>query len=176
MDSYLDTLITELGITSDYIAARSLTQYPVASNLELAELGLNGKEHLLTPSAAMAWRNLKAAALQDNISLFIVSAFRSIERQAEIVRLKLAAGQTLAEILAVSAPPGFSEHHTGRAVDISSPDSLALQVEFEQTAAFAWLNRRASEFGYFLSYPQDNLCGYQYEPWHWCYADTRLAL
>jgi hypothetical protein len=42
-----------------------------------------------------------------------VSAFRSVERQAEIVRRKLAAGGRIEEILTVCAPPGFSEHHTG---------------------------------------------------------------
>lgn len=112
---------------------------------------------------------LKAGALHDGVSLFIVSAFRSIERQAEIVRRKLDAGETIQEVLTVCAPPGFSEHHTGRAVDVSTPGTPPLEVEFDGTPAFAWLMEQANDFGFHLSYPKGNPQGYQYEPWHWCF-------
>ncbi|MCF8149687.1 MAG: D-alanyl-D-alanine carboxypeptidase family protein [Burkholderiaceae bacterium] len=124
-------------------------------------------------AAAIAWRNLKSEALEDGVSLFIVSAFRSIERQSEIVRRKLGAGAQIEDILTVCAPPGFSEHHTGCAVDISTPGSRSLEVEFEQTSAFAWLRAHAASFGYYLSYPIGNRCGYQYEPWHWRFSDAQ---
>ena len=101
--------------------------------------------------------------------LLLVSAFRSIARQHEIVAAKLARGQQLDAILQVSAAPGFSEHHTGRAVDIGTPDSPALEEVFEQTPAFAWLQANAACFGFVLSFPRGNACGYLYEPWHWCY-------
>jgi len=80
------------------------------------------------------------------------------------------------EILTVSAPPGFSEHHTGRAIDVSTPGCRALEVEFDQTAAFNWLNTHAAEFGYSLSYSTGNHCGYQYEPWHWCFYDRHQVV
>ncbi|MDP2370951.1 D-alanyl-D-alanine carboxypeptidase family protein, partial [Rhodoferax sp.] len=105
----------------------------------------------------------------DGIDLFIVSAFRSVERQAEIVRRKLASGQSLETILAVSAPPGFSEHHSGRAVDLSTPGVAPLEPAFDQSPAFAWLVQRAAVFGFRLSFPEGNAQGYQYEPWHWCF-------
>jgi zinc D-Ala-D-Ala carboxypeptidase len=112
---------------------------------------------------------MKAAAAADRVVLRIVSAFRSIERQAEIVRRKLQRGATLEQILAVTAPPGFSEHHSGRAVDLTTDGSPPLEEEFERTAAFRWLSSHAGEFGYGLSYPPDNPQGYLYEPWHWCF-------
>jgi len=169
----LASLNSELGISPELLAGRHLSQCQEASCLEIAEVGADGKDHLLVPAAANAWRNLRNAALAEGVSLFIVSAFRSINRQAEIVRRKLETGASIEEILTVSAPPGFSEHHTGRAVDISTPGSLALQVEFEQTPAFAWLGARAAEFGYYLTYPVGNRFGYQYEPWHWCFNDAQ---
>lgn len=161
-----------LGISNDIIVARGLQRCDEAVHLEIAEVGADSREHLLVPAAAEAWRSLKAASFDDGVDLFIVSAFRSVDRQAEIIRRKLDAGLAVADVLAVCAPPGFSEHHTGRAIDISTPNSPTLEVEFDKTPAYAGLTMRAFEFGYYLSYPEGNACGYQYEPWHWCFHDV----
>jgi D-alanyl-D-alanine carboxypeptidase len=169
----MNTHLAALGISSELIEARGLRECEEATTLEVAEVGADGRDHLLVPLAAEAWRRLRAAALADGIDLFIVSAFRSIDRQAEIVRRKLETGAAVESILTVCAPPGFSEHHTGRAVDVSTSGSRALEVEFDQTAAYAWLTDRAAEFGYYLSYPIGNPWGYQYEPWHWCFQDAQ---
>jgi D-alanyl-D-alanine carboxypeptidase len=169
--SDLHSFATELGISVELIEGRGLPECEEASELEIVEVGEEGREHFLVPPAAHAWRSMKAAAFAENIQLLIVSAFRSVERQAELVRRKLAAGQRIEEILAICAPPGFSEHHTGRAVDLSTPGVPALDVEFEQTAAFAWLTRHATNFGFHLSFPTGNPQGYLYEPWHWCFHD-----
>ena len=97
----------------------------------------------------------------------IVSGFRSIEYQASLIRNKLESGQSLSEILAVNAAPGFSEHHTGHAIDIASPGSRPLTEEFEASTAFAWLQQEASRFGFSMTYPRENQQGFIYEPWHW---------
>lgn len=169
----MNTHLTALGISSGLITARGLREYEEATTLEVAEVGADGRQHLLIPVAAEAWRRLKAAALVDGMDLFIVSAFRSVDRQAEIVRRKLEAGAALESVLSVLAPPGFSEHHTGRAIDLSTSDSRALEVEFGQTDAYAWLTEHAAAFGFYLSYPIGNRWGYQYEPWHWCFDGTQ---
>ena len=104
--------LTALGISSELITARGLRESEEAMALEVAEVGADGRDHLLIPLAAEAWRHLKAAALVDGIDLFIVSAFRSIDRQAEIVRRKLETGAAIESILTICAPPGFSEHRT----------------------------------------------------------------
>lgn len=169
----MKTHLAQLGISSELITARGLRECEEATSLEVAEVGADGRDHLLIPLAAEAWRQLKAAALKDGIDIFIVSAFRSIDRQAEIVRRKLEAGAMIEDILTVCAPPGFSEHHTGRAVDLSTFGSNALEVEFDQTAAHAWLIQHAAQFSYYLSYPVGNRWGYLYEPWHWCFQDAQ---
>ena len=165
----VDSLLASLGIPLDTISARSLVLHPEAAELAVAEIGENGREHLLVPAAARAWTALREAAQADRVAITIVSAFRSVERQAEIVRAKLARGQSIDEILSVSAPPGYSEHHTGRAVDVTTEGVPPLEVEFEGTAAFGWLCGNAERFGFFLSYPRQNPHGYLYEPWHWCF-------
>ncbi len=170
----LAALNQSLGISNEWIAARGLCVCDEATTLEIADVGIDGREHLLTPAATQAWQRLKSAAHDDDVSLFIVSAFRSIDRQAAIIRQKIDAGVSIKEILTLSAPPGFSEHHTGRAIDVTTSGSHALEIEFEQTNAFAWLTAHAASFGYYLSYPVGNSAGYQYEPWHWCFRNPPL--
>ena len=163
------SVLASLRISPETIKSRSLVLYPEATDLVVAEIGDKGREHLLVPAAAAPWRALRDAARADGVPIYIVSAFRSVERQAEIVRAKLARGQSIDEILAVSAPPGYSEHHTGRAVDVTTEGVRPLEVGFENTAAFGWLSGNAARFGFHLSYPRQNRYGYMYEPWHWCW-------
>ncbi len=73
------------------------------------------------------------------------------------------------KILTLSAPPGYSEHHTGCAIDINTPGCVATEEEFENTDAYRWLTEHAGRFGFTLSYPRDNALGFIYEPWHWCF-------
>ena len=121
----------------------------------------------LTPDTAEAWCAVKAAAASDDVRLLLVSGFRSIARQAELVRSKLEQGQSLEAIPRVNAAPGYSQHHTGRAVDIATPGCPPLTEAFETTRAFAWLTAHAAEFGFAMPYGRDNRLGIGYEPWHW---------
>jgi zinc D-Ala-D-Ala carboxypeptidase len=123
----------------------------------------------LSPAAARAWRRMSAAANIDGVSLLPLSAFRSVARQTLIIRRKLARGQRIEDILRVSAVPGCSEHHTGRALDFGAPDHLRLEVTFARTREYRWLRRQAGRFGFHLSYPRHNRQGITYEPWHWCW-------
>ena len=163
------SLLVSLQIPPERIAAKGLALQAEADDLVVAEVGADGRQHLLTPATTAVWHAMSAAAGADDVAIRIASAFRSVERQAEIVRSKLEHGFSLEAILEVSAPPGYSEHHTGRAVDITTDDAPAFEIEFERTAAFRWLCRRAGDFGFSLSYPRDNPHGYAYEPWHWCH-------
>jgi zinc D-Ala-D-Ala carboxypeptidase len=113
---------------------------------------------------------MRTAAAADRVTLQLVSGFRSIERQTEIVLRKIRAGALLEEVLQVNAYPGFSEHHTGRALDIGSPHCAHLTEAFASTPEFTWLERHADEFGFRLSYPRNNALGLIFEPWHWCFG------
>jgi D-alanyl-D-alanine carboxypeptidase len=169
------SILASLAISTDLIAARSLVLHPEAQELVVAAIGDDGREHLLTPAAAAKWREMSAAALSDGVVIQIGSAFRSVDRQAEIIRAKLVEGLSLDAVLCVSAPPGYSEHHSGRAVDVTTNEgAAALELEFENTQAFRWLSKNAGRFGFVLSYPAGNPQGYDYEPWHWCFGLTEL--
>lgn len=165
-------LCAALGISVEAVEARGLRLYSAAERLAVADRDHKGRAFLMTPAAGRAWQAMKAAAAADGIEIYLISAYRSVERQAEIIRAKLDAGAEIADILSVLAPPGYSEHHTGRAVDLTCPDAPAVQQGFELTPAFAWLQLNANRFGFVMSYPPGNASGYRYEPWHWCYQDV----
>ena len=173
VDRYRDSW-NSIGITDQIVADRNLPLFEEAEILQLVEVSSSSQEFHLTPEAADAWKAMKSAANRSGIDIHIVSAYRSVVRQVELIRRKLNAGRSLDEILEVLAPPGCSEHHTGRAVDIGSGDAQPLEPDFELTPAFLWLNAHAHQFGFYLSYPQGNKFGYVYEPWHWCFSETAV--
>lgn len=163
----LRELHQKLGIPENYGQDGLKPAYDEATSL--VEVGPNmvGRMQSLAIATAAAWQEMLQAASADGVTLMLVSGFRSIEYQAGLIQKKLDAGQSLSEILAVNAAPGFSEHHSGRAIDIATPGSRPLTEEFEHSAAFAWLERNAARFGFSMTYPRDNPQGFIYEPWHW---------
>lgn len=148
---------------------RALPVHPQAVLLEMAGRDRFGRRHWLQPLACRAWKRMRDAAQADGIELELVSSFRSVRDQSRILLRKLRQGQTLDDILRVNAPPGYSEHHSGCAVDLAAPGEPLLTEVFESAPAFAWLVRNGSRFSFRMSYPRNNSFGFIYEPWHWCY-------
>lgn len=161
----------DLGIPADYGREDQLPYYAEAT--ELIEIGPNlvGRMQSLAPEAAVRWQQMVEVASAAGIRLLIVSGFRSFDYQAQLIRNKLNDGQSIEDILMVNAAPGFSQHHTGRAVDIATPGSRPLTEEFEESDGFAWLQESAADFGFSMTYPRDNRFGFVYEPWHWALSD-----
>lgn len=156
-----------LGISADYSRAHKLSLQPEATNLIPIGQDINSRPQKLAPHAAACWKEMRTAAMNDNIELLLVSAFRSVVRQQEIIERKLRSGVPLGDILKVVAAPGYSEHHSGRALDLTATGCPPVSEDFERTDAFCWLTRNAAAFGFHLSYPRDNIHGVVYEPWHW---------
>lgn len=161
-----------LGVPRNYSRAHRLRLQREPARLASIGFDIHGREQWLTPSAARAFAAMRDAAQHDGIELQVVSAFRSIEYQLGILERKLARGLSIDEILRVSAAPGYSEHHSGRALDLTTPGFAPLEEEFERSPAFAWLTRDAQRFGFALSYPRGNRHGISYEPWHWFWRKT----
>jgi zinc D-Ala-D-Ala carboxypeptidase len=161
----IETIHRELGIPADYGLLRKLAPYAEASDLDtIAEAK---QQFYLARRAAVQWREMKSAANKDNIELLLISGFRSVDRQRELIQNKLSNGIELRAILTVLAAPGFSQHHTGCALDIGTPGHPALSEDFENTAAFQWLRSHANRFGFVMPFGRDNEHGFIYEPWHW---------
>jgi len=128
------------------------------------------RDQKMVPGAALAWQSMCDAAARESIKLQVVSAYRSVDYQAAIITRKLESGEGIDDVLRVSAAPGFSEHHSGRAIDVTTPGYAVLEEEFELSEAFAWLTERAGEFRFRMSFPRSNPHGVAYEPWHWAWT------
>ncbi|MCQ4165323.1 M15 family metallopeptidase [Tahibacter harae] len=159
----------ELGIPADYGRQRRLAQVREPRELAFVGYDIHQRPQWLAPRAARAWLRLRHAAALGQVELQLVSAFRSVEYQVGLIERKLARGQAMAQILQVSAAPGYSEHHSGRALDLTTPGFAALEEEFEHSPAFRWLQHNAADYGFRLSFPRGNPHGIAYEPWHWCW-------
>ena len=133
----------------------------------------------LRAAAAESFLEMQAAAAEDEVYLVPISGFRSFETQDSLFfDIKAQRRQGPEERAEVSAPPGYSEHHTGYAIDIGDEDVPATNVSpaFEKTAAFEWLEENAAEYQFELSFPRGNPQGVSYEPWHWRFVGDRDSL
>ena len=121
---------------------------------------------------------MRDEAKKNGIYLVFLSGYRSINLQNEIFySLKSFRNQEAAERARVSAPPGYSEHSTGFAIDIgdATQRETDFETEFENTEAFRWLIKNAAKFHFKLSFTKDNKF-IDYEPWHWRYEGSIEAL
>lgn len=160
-----------LGLDEGYAARTGLPLFPEPDRLAFAGFDRYRRPLWLLAPAARDWTRMRAAAAAEGVALEAISGYRSHDYQLGIFERKLARGQSIAQILAVNAAPGYSEHHSGRALDIGTPGEPAAEESFERTPAFAWLQRHAARFGFVMSYPRGNPHGIVYEPWHWCHRD-----
>jgi D-alanyl-D-alanine carboxypeptidase len=162
-------LHASLGIAPGYAQRSGLPLQSEPDELVDAGKDMFDRDQRLTPPALAAWQSMQRMAADQGITLLLVSAFRSVDYQAQLIRKKLDSGRTLDDIMQFNAAPGFSEHHTGRAVDIACPEDEPLQESFENTNAFKWLSENAGRFGFVMSYPREHRHAISYEPWHWCF-------
>jgi D-alanyl-D-alanine carboxypeptidase len=120
---------------------------------------------------------MQTASQQAGIGLVLLSGFRSWQTQAKLFQKQIQRRGSKTAAMELSAPPGFSEHHTGYALDIGDaqvPQSH-LEVTFAKTPAFLWLQAHAHQYGFELSFSLNNPQQISYEPWHWRYINTPEA-
>ena len=161
-----------LGVPEDYQNEYGLTlQYEEIDLIEI-ENDIYGRPQIAARIIAEPWFQMKAQAENEGVLLDIVSAFRSVDRQKEIIQRKIDNGGRIEEILKVCAAPGYSEHHSGRALDLTTHGCEPLTEEFDKTDAFNWLQGNAHLFSFRLSYPKGNKYGIAYEPWHWALRES----
>ena len=166
----LQLRLDALGLDAEAYAERSGLAL-VAEPSWLAHAGFDRwrRPVWLHPEAARAWRAMRGRAWRDGVVLEAVSGYRSHDYQLGIFERKRVRGLSVGAILAVNAAPGFSEHHSGRVLDLATPGDPPAEESFEDTRAFAWLADHADAHGFRMSYPRGNAHGIVYEPWHWCW-------
>lgn len=121
---------------------------------------------------AEAFKTMKKAAKKDGINIRVVSGYRSSHYQIQVFKSKFngkyPTEEQMKARLKYSAPSGFSEHHTGLAVDINSTED-----DFKDTLEYIWLTKNAYKYGFEISFPKNNSQGLGFEPWHWRYIGTK---
>ena len=128
----------------------------------------------INKEAYEAYLEMKEAMNKDNLNIRIISAYRSYDYQENLYNNYLKY-ETRTLVDTYSARPGYSEHHTGLAIDI---DNGQLDYnKFYLTKEFNWMNDNAYKYGFILRYPKDKekITGYKYEPWHYRYVGKEVA-
>ena len=106
-----------------------------------------------------------------NITIELDSAYRSVARQQEIWD-EFVEKYGLNYTEKYVAKPGYSEHHTGLALDICLVVNGTViddnEEMIKQKEIFEKIHKKLSEYGFILRYLQgkESITGYNYEPWH----------
>lgn len=165
-----------LWVVSDKLRPLDPVDY-VPADLVTPDVTHQNPPTLRAEAAAAVVAMFQAGEAEGAGAFQVQSAYRSYDTQVSVYagwvqRL----GQAQAD--AQSARPGFSEHQTGLALDISPvPLSCALQACFGDTPQGQWLAANAWRFGFLLRYPADKVAvtGFTFEPWHFRYVGVPLA-
>ena len=140
--------------------------------------GTSQRAEKMHPEAAAALLNMVAAARADGIWLVPASGFRTFAQQRTLFNTQVAKKGSPEAAAKISAPPGYSEHHTGYAIDLAdgnSPQNQDISPAFANTPAYRWLVNNAATYRFELSFPENNPQGVSFEPWHWRYVGSPQA-
>lgn len=143
----------------------------------------------LDKKAAQSAKDLLAAAKEAGYNMQLCSAYRTVQKSAELYSRKVnefigygySEADAKVEAAKWVAPPGTSEHHTGLAMDLVSSDYWSyysdLEHDYEKFNSFKWMYEHCDEFGFILRFPKDkqDITGITYEPWHYRYVGVEAA-
>ena len=149
---------------------------------------VQGKYNLDKKAAENA-RNLLAAAKEAGFNMQLCSAYRTVQKSAQLYANKVnefigygySEADAKTEAAKWVAPPGTSEHHTGLAMDLVSADYWNyysdLEHDYEKFDSFKWMYEHCAEFGFILRFPKDkqDITGITYEPWHYRFVGVEAA-
>lgn len=125
------------------------TGYQSGSPRSICVATVDGKQ--VEVNTANAFLAMRAAAAREGVSIYVVSGFRTMEHQRYLYQLYLSGRGNLA------APPGYSNHQNGLALDLNTSD----------WGVYNWLARNASRYGFRRTVPS--------EEWHWEHNGTAAA-
>ena len=118
-----------------------------------------------------AFVKMALEAQKDSVFFTAKSGFRSPSYQKQMIRRRLKENKKFADIIRFAAPPGYSTHSIGNALDIATNTH-----PFEKSKAYAWLIKHAYKYGFIETYPKGNLTLKTWEPWHWEFVGKKSAL
>lgn len=130
-------------------------------------------------------RKMLEDAQAEGLNMNICSAYRSYEDQKivfndtmqEWVNQGYSYLDAYNETSKSVAVPGYSEHATGLALDITSQEYQMLDDQQAETAEAKWLAKNCYKYGFILRFPPEKIgtTGIVYEPWHYRYVGKKAA-
>ncbi len=135
---------------------------------------ISGKSVKLVKEAADAFKELHDAAKALEYNIIGMSGYRSYAYQENLYN-KYLKTDTQEKVDTYSARPGYSEHHTGLALDVQT-DTVSFS-NFGQTKEYEWLLDNAHLYGFVIHYTAENqwITGYMPEEWHIRYLGVEAA-
>lgn len=133
--------------------------------------GFDSSRIYVTSETKKAFLKMATAAEKDNITIYARSGYRSFWYQKQIFEKRMLEGKSFKKIASMVAPPGYSDHMTGKAMDLATTTS-----PFAKSEAYQWLKKNAGHFGFIESYPKDSSSFFHWEPWHWKYDDSEINI
>lgn len=134
-------------------------------------------EHQVEKEALLRFHQLRDALLKEGVDIELDSCYRSVATQEELWdEFEKEYGEDY--VRQYVAVPGYSEHHTGLAIDICVvKDGVVIDDNDDMIAEkeiFAKVHERLADFGFILRYPEgkEDITGYAYEPWHLRYVGS----
>lgn len=137
----------------------------------------SSSEMKLQGECAEALVRLFEGALDDGVTLYLKSAYRSWQTQNTMYynRLERNNGKDDGWV----SKPGASDHQTGLGCDVvpRSWRDKAMNEEMAATEECQWMADHCAEYGFILRYPADkeDVTEINYEPWHLRYVGVPAA-
>lgn len=123
-------------------------------------------------------------AESENRNIMVNSGYRSEKQQKQVYDEKLQQrGKEYADQYVQQ--PGYSEHHTGYAMDLAVYDEGDLTVEgdeavwtFDGKGEYFWVDKNCADYGFILRYSasKEDVTMISYESWHYRYVGIGNAL
>ena len=143
-------------------------------------IDVRGDEILAEENTLEAYKKLKEEIIKTGIIIEIDSIYRSIDEQQELwdEYMEKCGEEYVRKYIAV---PGYSEHHTGLAVDICVVENGVVMSDDDmiedKNNIFSDIHQKISKYGFILRYPKgkEEITGYAYEPWHFRYVGESIA-
>ncbi len=139
-----------------------------------------GEKYLVEEKALEHFLDLQKELADEGIIIELDSTYRSVAEQQKLWDdWTVEYGEDY--VRKYVAVPGFSEHHTGLAIDICiEKDGKRINDNDEMIAEeeiFAKIHKHLADHGFILRYIKNgvSITGYDYEPWHFRYVGVDAA-
>ena len=166
-DSAIDTFTSKyIGLSDSSYAPDDLERITLTGVISEAGRSV----YLRWEARSALWKLAKAFQKEFGVPLVVISGYRSATYQKRMWDLGKCTDT-------LCAPPGYSEHQLGLAIDIFDATT---EEEYYKNARYrryiTWFQEHAHEYGWHQSYQNgEYIDAYEIEPWHWRYLGIPLA-